>query len=89
MIRFAHKLGNGLAGPCVCRRHRRLSREFPWEVMRPQGRDLYVILSLHHPLPLLSICSFSEPFPMGAFTGSLNMSCVCSYVEPGNHSLFP
>lgn len=89
MIRFAYKLGDGLAGACVCRRHRRLSRESPWELMRPQGRGLYVILSLGHPLPLLSISNFSEPFPIGAFSGSLNISCVCLYVEASNHSLFP
>lgn len=83
MIRSADKLGNGLAGACICRRPRRLSQESPWDVRRPQGRDLYVILSLHHPRPLLSISVFSEPFPVGAFTGSLNISCVCLYGDPG------
>ena len=40
-----------------------------------QGRD-QATGTLHHPLPLLSISDFSEPFPVSALTGFLNIYCV-------------
>lgn len=53
------------------------------------GRDLYIILSLQHPLSLLSVSDFSKPFLVGALTGFWSIYCVCFSSATGNHSYAP